>query len=117
MIIRRTVQAVTAVLLILAGIVTAVCVWVGSDGGRAWLVRQAEHYSEGAILISGLQGHPLSRLTAATIEYRDVQMNILGQEAEFSWAPMALFGGSLNILSLSVSALQVQELAGGGDSD
>jgi autotransporter translocation and assembly factor TamB len=111
--IKRIAWFVMVILLVLIGTVGAALIWLGSDGGRDWLVRQAEHYSEGAILISGLQGHPLSRLTAASIEYRDTQMNILGQEAEFSWTPMALFSGSLNILSLSVTALQVHELAGG----
>ncbi len=110
--IKRIIQFVVGIMLLMVAIVGVALVWVGSDGGRDWLSRQAEYYSEGAVLISGLQGHPLSALSAASIEYRDPQMNITVQKAEFSWAPMALFKGNLDILSLSVADLKVHQLAG-----
>jgi autotransporter translocation and assembly factor TamB len=110
--IKRIVQFIVGIMLLMVAIVGIALVWVGSDGGRDWLSRQAEHYSEGAVLISGLQGHPLSALSAASIEYRDSQMNITVQKAEFGWAPMALFKDNLDILSLSVADLKVHQLAG-----
>ncbi|MDX8411582.1 MAG: translocation/assembly module TamB domain-containing protein [Mariprofundaceae bacterium] len=105
--IARAAAAILVALLILLG---AAAGWLGSDSGRAWLTARLINATDGAIRIEALSGHPLHRLAAASIEFRDDNLDVHIERFEITWRFWALLAGQLHIQSISASRVRVQTL-------
>jgi len=82
--------------------------WLGSAGGRQWVVDTVANVSDGMVEIRGLQGHPLSEGYAEGILFKNDAAEVTASSVRMVWSPLSLLFMELDLSLLNIESVQVR---------
>jgi len=107
----RLLLTMMAALLISLVAVAGLWIWLGSDGGRQWLVDTIASQSKGSIGIRGLSGHPLTQMRAESVLFTGSGVLVMAERVGLAWSPWRLLAGELSISMLKADKVLTQSSA------
>jgi translocation and assembly module TamB len=112
---KRILIAFAVLLALVVGAFAGSILWLRSDGGRAWLVREIEVAAstpgEAELSIGALTGDPFGAFRANGIRVRDragVWLTI--ESAAIDWRPLDLLGGTVTITRAEIRTASLARL-------
>lgn len=112
---KRILIAVAALLVLIVGALVGSVLWLRSDGGRAWLVREIEVAAstpgEAELSIGALNGNPFGAFRADGIRVRDrAGVWLTVESVAIDWRPLDLLGGTVTIARAEIRAASLARL-------
>ena len=99
----------TLSLLLLASIILAGGILLGTESGLRWSVRQLESATHGTLHVGSVQGRLLGGIRVRNLRYRDPHNELRIEYLRLRWQPRALLQRQLRIVSLEASGISLQQ--------
>ncbi len=113
---RALIWSAAAVAALLIVLVASVTVFVGSETGLPYVIRQLTRLTDGRLEIDGAHGSLLSKLQVAELRWRGATTTIVAHDVVVEWQPSALARRELRVNALGASAVELSVAPSSGES-
>lgn len=113
---RRLAWSVGIALGLLAALVAAAWLLLGTQAGLRWALAQAAERLPGKLSVQKAEGRLIGPLTLTGLAYRHAGRSVALRQVTLDWSPRALLAGTLRIERLAVSGGRVALPAAAGNT-
>ena len=112
---RRLPGSLLAAVLLLVGIVVAALLFLGTQSGIDFVVREVVARSGGALEIEGATGSLLDTVRIRRVEWRGRDTRATADDVALAWNPLALFSRGIVVRGLGAARLTLETKAATDD--